>query len=134
MLAEQPAGGLERRESDQQVDEEDRAPALPVHEQAADGGPGCGCDRARRAPERRCRRAALERKLGEQQTERRRHEHGAPEGLYGASTDEHADRARRPAGDGGAEEDDDADEEEAPSAEANSGKTSLSLVAQISTS
>ena len=72
----------------------------------------------RRAPERRCRRAALERKLGEQQTERRRHEHGAPERLYGASTDEHADRARRPAGDGGAEEDDDADEEEAPSAEA----------------
>src|SRR5262245_5226874 len=66
-LAKEAPRRNERRQTDEEVDEEHRAPALPVDEHAAQRRPGRGRDGARRAPERSRSRTPLERELGQEQ-------------------------------------------------------------------
>src|SRR5262249_2712284 len=68
-LVQEAAGGNERGQPDQQVDVEDRAPALPVDEYSSERRPSRRGDGAGRAPERGRGRAALERELRQEQAE-----------------------------------------------------------------
>jgi hypothetical protein len=117
-LAEDAPRGDEHGQPDRQVDEEHRPPALPLDEHAAERGAGGGRDRPGRAPERGRGRPLLERELGEDQPERRRHEQRCAQRLDRPAGDQQFDRVGHSAKHRGAEEDEDAEEEEPAPAEA----------------
>src|SRR5262245_46812837 len=114
-LVQQSPRGQQRRQPDQDVDEEDSTPALPVDEYASERRTGRRCDGTGGAPQCGSGRAALERELRQQQAERGGHEHRPAERLDGTSGDEQLDGVRGAADDGGGEKHEDAEEEEATS-------------------
>src|SRR5262249_45806830 len=117
-LAQYAARRDEADKADQEIDIEDRAPALPVDKYPAERGTGGGGDGARGTPECSRRRAALERKLRQDQGTRRGNGHRAPECLNDACCDQHLDRVRGAAGNGRAHEEQKAAEEESAASEA----------------
>ncbi len=116
-LDEQSARGDERGKPDQEIDEEDPAPALPVDEHAAEAGTGGGRDGAGRAPKGGRYRPLLEWELREDEPERGWHEDRAADRLERTGSDQHVDVPGQPAHGRGGEEEQHAGEEEAAAAE-----------------